>query len=394
MSEISPTKYEITFINFNVEIHGEQIPIGFKDRPMQTFEVSDSDTDLSIAFDAISVVLGGDAETVDHEPSEALAGLRKFGGQVHLQVRIEMRFYPDQFQGPGGPDALRHQAVTVTVVAVTGPDGQRSIEEGVLEAHNPVRMANYSVKIVRVTNERRVVNYILNCPLPRSRTLIPLIPVRRDKGDRYPNGYLFVDPEKVRPRPIMLGWVPFETAPLRFGQMYSLLGVSQTDVLVEQGVVDVTDSIDPAVNLHRIYVDVAGEVVVFTVHSMASSSFAFDTLANYRELQLDFTAQDLFLEADTLTYDGRSLTTFVPVTLETKLQLKIQVGGRLNIESGDLRLMAHPVEMTLGEKVIDQRRPRFIAYDPEEVEVNGWAVPAIELLGYDLLAYRVRYNRP
>lgn len=200
----------------------------------------------------------------------------------------------------------------------------------------------------------------------------------------------FVDSAIIPAAPIILEGEAINTAPIAFGKKVDLLGLSQTDSLLSAGVMDQTDSIDPAVQLRDVYAKIGDDVLRFKTKELPLANFTYATQNNYRVQNLNFTTTSVLLNKDTKNVDGSALTDLAGiVTGDLIVRLELQVSGSVNIETGETVLIAgrpsvHSIRNTAGEDL-------DLTVAPAAAIVT--AVAAGELIGYDLLAYRTNMNR-
>ena len=170
-----------------------------------------------------------------------------------------------------------------------------------------------------------------------------IIPVVRPESEKY-----FVDPALVAPYTTLLDKEPITTAPLAMGQTFSLLGISQTEALLETGLLDSSDSIDPSIVLKALYLKVTDgttdEVIKFNVSKLPYSNFTYAVQGNYRLANLNFTTEALKLSKDTKQVDGTDSTLLAPiVTNEFVVRLGVKVSGSVNLELADTSLYSSNV---------------------------------------------------
>jgi hypothetical protein len=150
------------------------------------------------------------------------------------------------------------------------------------------------------------------------------------------------------------GYCTFHTHHYKPGARFSILGISQIEGLLEQGLVDVTDSIDPNIQLAGFLLRITKESGLnhFYYHEVDALPLTnFVAVANnYRTMALQFKT------GLKLVIDG------VP------LEFGIDAFGSVNLELGDTEV-------------------HF------QVKPGSDSENKVEVVGYDLHALRVNYNR-
>lgn len=202
----------------------------------------------------------------------------------------------------------------------------------------------------------------------------------------------FVAEADVAPRDITTddGQV-LTTAPLAFNQTFSLLGLSQTDALLQTGILDSTDAIDTAIGLDKVYLRLAaGQVVRFDTRRLPLATFNYAPQGNYRTMLLNFTTTSLLINNTTTNVDGSAAAALAPIVSgNLQVRLGVMINGQVNCELGDTTLMASKVQ------VISVRNADGEALDLTSgtglTVVNIFASATFE--GFDLEARRTNSNR-
>jgi hypothetical protein len=209
-----------------------------------------------------------------------------------------------------------------------------------------------------------------------------LVPVYRDESKEF-----FVDTTKVQVRTVPVDGVDVDTAPLQFGKTIDLLGISQNDQLLKAGIVDNTDAVDAYARLDNLFVQVGDQIVSFNVRRSPRAGAVKSVEGDSREMNFQFQTYDLLLDADTKDVDGKEVTALSTLN-GMKLRFAIRVSGELNVEYGNINLVATGLAVSA---VFDAQN--------EAVSLNDAAAKAIidalklEAFGYELLARRNNANR-
>jgi hypothetical protein len=201
----------------------------------------------------------------------------------------------------------------------------------------------------------------------------------------------FTNPADVPARIVNLEGENITTAPLLPGIRINLLGISQTDTLIMGGLMDTTDSIDPAIVLRFIYIKIGTEVFKFNTGNLPLSTFNYNPQNNYRIQVLNFETKSLLLNKDTLLYDEVTVPTVIPTIIanDLRVRLYLTITGSVNVERGDTIVNGSPIEVV---NVIDAANEQLALTDPLAVAVIAELANA-EVIGYELQAYRTNLNR-
>lgn len=212
-----------------------------------------------------------------------------------------------------------------------------------------------------------------------------IIPVNRaQSADK------FVDPLLVAPSDYLLEGESIHTAPLAIGKKVDLLGLSQTDALLAKGIMDMTDSIDPAVTLQHVFVKFGDDVLKFSTANLPLSNFTYSTQNNYRVMTLNFQTTSVLVNKDTKQADGSALVDLAAVvTDDLILRLELQLSGSVNIETGETTVFGNIVSThTVQDHTGNQLDMTTAPAAPVVAVVNAGVI-----FGYDLQAYRTNMNR-
>lgn len=200
----------------------------------------------------------------------------------------------------------------------------------------------------------------------------------------------FVPAATIAPRTILLEGEPIVTAPLATGKRLSLLGISQTDTLLANGVMDVTDSIDPAVVLANIYIKIGSDVLQFSTQNLPLSSFAAATQGLARQMNLAFSSSSLLITKNTKNVDGSPLVTLADVvTNDLIVRLNVNVTGSLNVELADTIVYGNGVDVNTVQNNLGE----LVALSAAPASDVVAALAGATVIGYDLTAYRTNLNR-
>lgn len=233
-------------------------------------------------------------------------------------------------------------------------------------------------------NKKNIIRAIADYTILKNE-MTRIIPVYRpESADK------FVDTGVVATRTIDLEGEAIVTSALAMGAKFSLLGISQTDTLLQSGVMDITDSIEPAIRLNYLYVKVGADILKFDVSNLPLSEFTYATQANFMKMQLNFESTSLLINKDTKQYDGSALVDLAAVvTSDLIVRVEAGVTGSVNLELGDTVAYSnvpsvYSVQNSAGELVA-------LTAAPASDLVTLFA--GAEIIGYELIAYRANLNR-
>lgn len=218
-----------------------------------------------------------------------------------------------------------------------------------------------------------------------------LVPVVDEQGK---NSSVFVDDAIIAPKEIELerGGV-VKTAPLKIGHKFDLIGVSNRQQLIAGNMLDLTDTIDPAIRLKSLYVQTGGtekKVIRFTVERMPTAVFQPSLTNDSRIAQLNFTTEDLVVKADTKAVDGSTGAELDEIaTRDWTLRLSVGVSGSVSLSKGDTWINSTPVVV---EKVMDADGAS-LAKDAGDAATLLAALGDLTVVGFDLDSRFTNTNR-
>jgi hypothetical protein len=212
-----------------------------------------------------------------------------------------------------------------------------------------------------------------------------VFPVYRDQSKDK-----FVDSALVAPRDIVWEGEKIHTAPLAIGKQLSLLGISATDTLLANGQPDITDSLDTAISLQAIYVQVGDDVLKFDTVNLPLANFTYATQNDYRVMQLNFDSTSVLINKDTKRADGSALTTLKPI-VDGDLILRIHtaLAGTVNIEETKTVVYGNDFSVFTVQNSAGELLDLASAGAKPVVDLFATA----KIIGYDLKAYRSNANR-
>lgn len=176
-----------------------------------------------------------------------------------------------------------------------------------------------------------------------------LYPVVRSGAAAVNTTQYFVDPSDVAPRTVVThDGSTVTTAPLLVGKEFNLLALGQSDAAIANGQFDVTDAIDSAVRMERIYVKLGtnggGKVIAFDTSFLAGAHFNQVVQGNTRKLQLTLETSSLKVDADTKAVDGAAIAELAALGTNV-VRLAVSLTGSLVQDTGKGAVQALPLSV-------------------------------------------------
>ena len=238
-------------------------------------------------------------------------------------------------------------------------------------------------------NKRNIIQAVID-PTILQNDMTRIVPVYRPESEQY-----FVPAALMAPKTVLLtDNEAVTTSAYAIGKSFSLLGISQTAALLETGLQDTTDSIDTAIVLSNIYVQIGtgatAEVLSFPTSRLPLSTFTYSVQNNYRMMSLAFSTKSLLVNKNTTDVGGAASTILAPVTVGAyQVRLGISVSGTVNLELADTSVFASQINVV---SVVDATGASL-----DLTAGNGAAIAQLfagaSMIGYDLDAQRTNLNR-
>ena len=233
-------------------------------------------------------------------------------------------------------------------------------------------------------NKTNVVRAVIDYTILED-NLTDIVPINQTTSAKY-----FVSSSLVAPSAVTIGTDTFNTAPLAFGQKFSLIGLSQVPSMLANGTMDPSDSIDPAITLKNVYVSVGTDTLVFPTLNLPLSAFAAATQGNYRQMNIAFRTDTLMLNATSTNVAGGALTQLASIATNNLLvRLHVEVYGYVNVETGETTLTAS----NLSVVSVQDANGNTLSLTASPAAAIVTAVADGSAFGFDLQAYRTNVNR-
>lgn len=218
-----------------------------------------------------------------------------------------------------------------------------------------------------------------------------LYPVHRNSGGNDSSAYFATG---ITPTTIVVDGQNITTAPLKIGASFSLLGISQTDAQLAQGLADETDAIDPAIALEAIYISLTEggttEYFRLVTGDLPTSDFNQAPQGDVRQMNLNFSSSDLALTGTTTTVAGTPSTILADAAIGTNIiRLKASLFGSVHTQLGDTNVMAAP--LTIAK--IANASGQDVSLTGSSGQAVATALGTMTVVGYDLKAYKTNSNR-
>ena len=203
----------------------------------------------------------------------------------------------------------------------------------------------------------------------------------------------FVDAAVVAPAVVDVEGDSILTNYLTTGGEHNLISLSAKDVYLNGGRMDITDAVDPAVELSSLLVQLGDDVLEFSTRALAGNTFVASPQTDYRNSQLMFNSNGLHLNKESKVVGGGALTEAALVAIVTGsliVQVRLTASGEVNVEKGNIYINGGPLKVELVQDSISgallaPTDPRVVAL--AALLANG------KVIGYKTEAFATNENR-
>lgn len=188
----------------------------------------------------------------------------------------------------------------------------------------------------------------------------------------------------------------FNTAPLKMGSKFDLIGISNHNQLVAGGVLDLSDTIDPSGAMSGLYIKAAGngvegaKVLKFKTDKLPTATFVPKLVGDTRLVAVSFETEKLKVTGATRAVGGATLEAITELdAAKWTLTLGIKVDGTISTSRGQTQFISGPV---IVEGITDE--------DGNAIDITAGAgaalvtkLGALTAIGYDLDARFTNSNK-
>jgi len=188
----------------------------------------------------------------------------------------------------------------------------------------------------------------------------------------------------------------YNTAPLRFNAKFDLIGISNHNQLVSSGVLELSDTLDPAGSMKNLYIKAAGNgtesaaVLKFKTDKMQTATFVPKLIGDTRSIAVSFETEKLKVGNGVRSIGGATLEAITELeAAKLTILLGIKVDGTISTSRGSCQFIAGEVTV---EGIIDEDGEMF-----DHLSGAGAAIVAklgaLTAIGYDLDARFTNTNK-
>lgn len=165
------------------------------------------------------------------------------------------------------------------------------------------------------------------------------IPVLRTGGGSDDNTDKFAPTSEVPSWSVPLGsGLSVTTSAVKVDQRIDYLGISQTNELLNSGLMGPTDSLDAYAKVQKIYLRVTDgtdtDVIPVSVEHLPGSLYTYSVQGNSRRMVLNLDSDGVVLDSDAKNADGSALKVLTELATH-KVRLHVNLSGSIVLDKGD-----------------------------------------------------------
>lgn len=218
--------------------------------------------------------------------------------------------------------------------------------------------------------------------------LTKAIPVFRSGGGADDNSALFA--ADVPTWSVALGNdITVTTGALKVDQKVDLIGISQTNELLNSGLMGPSDTLDTFLKLESVFVKITDgtdtDIIRISTENIPAATFTYAPQGNYRRMILSMDTDGVVLDSTTKTVAGVA-PTLLPELATNKVRLQLSINGSVSLDKGDGSVSRGSLSLVTMRNAADQ-----LITGTGFTTLAG-KIAAAEVIGYTLQAYRANSN--
>ena len=220
--------------------------------------------------------------------------------------------------------------------------------------------------------------------------LTKVVPVLRDGGGADDNTDKFVDVDVVPAWADNLGVnVSVKTGALKVDQKVDLIGISQTNELLNSGIMGPSDSLDTFIKLESVFVRVTDgtntNVVRLWTDNLPAATFTYAPQGNNRRMILAMDTDGVVLDNKLTTVSGAPVTALAELA-NHKVRVQLAINGSVVLDKGDASVSRGSLSLVTMRNAANQL-VTGAAFD-----AMAEKLASAEIIGYTLTAFRANSN--
>lgn len=185
------------------------------------------------------------------------------------------------------------------------------------------------------------------------------------------------------------GNVSVNTSAIKVDTKIDLIGISQTNELINSGIMGPSDSLDTYIKLENVFFKVTDgtntDVIKVSVENSPASTFTYAPQSNYRRMILTMDSDAIVLDSTTTDVNGATVDS-LPELTNHKLLINININGSVTLDKGDCSVSRGTLTLVAVRDASDQ----LVTGSGFTTIANK--INSAEIIGYTLVAYRANSN--
>ena len=215
-----------------------------------------------------------------------------------------------------------------------------------------------------------------------------VVPVLRNGGGSDDNSAIFA--ADVPAWSVSLGGnITVQTGALKPDTKIDLIGVSQTNELLNSGLMGPSDTLDTFIKLEAVYVKLTDgtdtEIIRVQTENIPSATFTYAPQGNYRRMLLSMDSDGVVMDSNTVTVAG-SAPALLPELANNKVRIQLSINGSVVLDKGEASVSRGSMTLTTMRNTAGQ------LITGSAFNTLAGKIAAAEIVGYTLSAYRANSN--
>lgn len=183
--------------------------------------------------------------------------------------------------------------------------------------------------------------------------------------------------------------VQVTTGALKVDTKVDLIAISQTNELLQSGVMGPTDALDTFIKLDKLFIKVTDggqtDIVVLNMLDLPHSVFTYAPQGNSRRMMLNIDSDSVVLGSKTPRVGGGAMTVLTELA-NHKVRVQLTISGNVSLDKGDCSVSRGQLGLVAMRNASNQL---VIGTDFEDFALK---LSLCEVVGYTLQSYRANSN--
>lgn len=183
----------------------------------------------------------------------------------------------------------------------------------------------------------------------------------------------------------------YESSPLLFGKTIDLLAISQPNALLNAGIQNQTDTLEPDVDVKKVYLTADDNTFGINTSALVGFNFVPSVQGDYKLMVLTADNSDVILNSKSKNNDGSDFGGALAkiADMDLKVRLNLVLNGSVTLDKGNIVVYANRFKVV---EVQDANADRIALTDASIADLVT-ALDAASFEGYDPKAFRSNMNR-